>query len=184
MKIELSVIHDILAQSASSPQTETFLGGWIDLIEGAKNRLTTVGHYMVDKVSKTVRSRMMSAVKGKDTTPEKLVRSILFREGFRFRLHTTKLSGKPDIVLPRYRTIVFVHGCFWHGHGCRKGRDRPRIRVNFWNAKLDRNITRDAANQTELTTLGWKVFVVWACQIEADTSYVLTYLRNLRNQMR
>ena len=137
---------------------------------------------MADKVSQDVRSRMMAAVKGRDTSPEKLVRSMLFREGFRFRLHRRDLPGNPDIVLPRYHVIVFVHGCFWHGHNCRKGRQRPQTRPEFWNAKLDGNMARDRANQAALTSMGWKVFAVWTCQIEADTRRVLAYLKRRRGK--
>ena len=122
----------------------------------------------------------MAAVKGRDTQPEKLVRSKLFADGFRFRLHRRDLPGNPDIVLPRYRTIVFVHGCFWHGHNCRKGLRRPKTRAEFWNVKLDSNIARDHANQVALKIAGWRVFIIWTCQIEADTQGVLAYLRKQR----
>lgn len=127
---------------------------------------------------------MMAAVKGRDTTPERLVRSWLFHEGFRFRLHKRDLPGNPDIVMPRFRTVVFVHGCFWHGHDCRKGRQRPQTRSEFWNAKLDGNMTRDRANLAALTSLGWKVFTVWTCQTAADTSRVLAYLKRRRRSAR
>ncbi len=127
---------------------------------------------------------MMAAVKSRDTVPEKFVRSMLFREGFRFRLHRRNFPGKPDIVLSRYRTIVFVHGCFWHGHDCRKGQNRPKTRVEFWNAKLDGNIARDLANQAALTSMGWKVFIVWTCETETDTRRVLAYLRTQRRKAR
>ena len=137
---------------------------------------------MADKVSKEVRSRIMAAIKGRDTSPEKLVRSMLFREGFRFRLHRRNLPGSPDIVLPRYRTIVFIHGCFWHGHACRKGQQRPQTRPEFWNAKLDGNIARDHTNQAALTGGGWKVFTVWTCQTESDTRSVLAYLKRRRKR--
>jgi len=139
---------------------------------------------MADKVSTEVRSRMMAAVKGRDTSPEKLVRSMLFREGFRFRLQKRNLPGRPDIVLPRYRTVVFVHGCFWHGHDCRKGRQRPQTRREFWNAKLDANIARDCANQAALKAMGWKVFVVWTCQTEPHTTRVIAYLKRQRTMRR
>lgn len=125
---------------------------------------------------------MMAAVKGRDTNPEKLVRSMLFRQGFRFRLHRRDLPGKPDIVLPRYRTIVFVHGCFWHGHDCRKGRQRPRTRPAFWQSKLDGNMARDRANQAALAALGWKVFTVWTCQTASDAQRVLAYLTKERER--
>lgn len=139
---------------------------------------------MADKVSKEVRSRMMAAVKGRDTSPEKYVRSTLFRDGFRFRLYRRDLPGNPDIVLPRYGTIVFVHGCFWHGHDCRKGRQRPQTRQKFWQAKLDANIARDRGNQDALKAMGWKVFVVWTCRTESDIKRVLDYLRRQRNKRR
>lgn len=122
----------------------------------------------------------MAAVKGRDTVPEKFVRSALFREGFRFRLHRRDLPGRPDIVLPRYRVVVFVHGCFWHGHDCPKGRNRPKTRMDFWRAKLDANIARDRANQAELKALGWDVFTVWTCRTESDIARVLRFLYKRR----
>jgi len=91
---------------------------------------------MTDRVSPEQRSRMMAAVRGSDTLPELYVRKRLFAAGFRFRIHASKLSGKPDIVLPRLRTAVFIHGCFWHGHSCPRGK-RPGSNVEFWNAKID-----------------------------------------------
>jgi DNA mismatch endonuclease (patch repair protein) len=100
--------------------------------------------------------------------------------GFRYRLHRRDLPGNPDIVLPRYRTAIFVHGCFWHGHACRRGLQRPETRREFWNAKLDGNIARDQANQAALRDTGWTVFVIWTCQLEADTSRVLAFLRQQR----
>lgn len=123
----------------------------------------------------------MAAVKGQNTIPEKAVRSALFREGFRYRIHKKELPGNPDIVLPRYRTVVFVHGCFWHGHDCRKGRQRPKTRTEFWNTKLDKNIARDKANRAALEARGWKVFTVWTCSIEPHTEHVLEYLREKRD---
>ena len=135
---------------------------------------------MADKVSKQVRSNMMAAVKSRNTIPEKLVRSKLFKAGFRFRLHRAGLPGTPDIVLPRYKTVVFVNGCFWHGHSCSKGRNLPKTRKIFWRTKLDRNILRDRQNQHVLRTDGWKVFVVWTCRIDSDTELVLDYLRTKR----
>ena len=105
----------------------------------------------------------MSRVKGRDTKPELLVRSIVHRLGYRFRLHEKKLPGRPDIVLPRHRKAIFVHGCFWHGHqGCRRAA-RPATNHEFWDKKLDGNIARDAANLEALREAGWKVLVVWQC---------------------
>ena len=138
---------------------------------------------MADTVSKEMRSKIMAAVKGRDTAPELLVRSKLFSEGFRYRLHRRSLPGTPDIVLPRYRTIVFVNGCFWHGHDCPEGRRIPRTRTNYWRAKLDGNIARDRENQRALRLAGWKVFIVWTCEIELEMEAVLTYLKKNRSQM-
>jgi DNA mismatch endonuclease (patch repair protein) len=123
---------------------------------------------------------MMAAVKSQNTIPEKTVRSALFREGFRYRIHKRGLPGNPDIVLPRYRTVVFVHGCFWHGHDCRKGMQRPKTRTKFWNTKLDKNIARDESNRSALEAKGWKVFIVWTCSIELHTEHVLEYLKKKR----
>ena len=110
------------------------------------------------------RSRNMAAIKGKNTKPELLVRSWLHRNGFRFRLHRKDLPGKPDIVLPKYRTVIFVHGCFWHSHGCAKS-VVPKIRRAFWTAKLGANRTRDKKMNVSLTKLGWRVVVVWECEL-------------------
>jgi len=102
----------------------------------------------------------MSRVGGKNTKPEIFVRSALHRHGFRFRLHRGDLPGRPDIVLPRYRIAVLVHGCFWHGHDCPRGR-RPTSNADFWNAKIDGNIARDAANRRKLKECGWLSFLIW-----------------------
>ncbi len=118
----------------------------------------------MDIVSRKVRSRMMASVGSTDTKPEKIVRSLLHRLGFRFRLHRKDLPGSPDIVLPKYKTVIFVHGCFWHQHkGCAKSK-RPDTRKEFWNHKLDQNIIRDERNITTLNNMGWTVYVIWECQ--------------------
>lgn len=107
----------------------------------------------------------MSGIRGKDTQPELIVRSFLHRKGLRFRLHA-KLPGKPDLVFPKYGTAVFVHGCFWHRHkGC-KFTAMPKTRPEFWEAKFASNVTRDAVVKARLEGLGWRVLVVWACQID------------------
>jgi len=123
----------------------------------------------------------MAAVRGKDTVPERLVRSALFALGFRFRLHRRDLTGAPDIVLPRFKVAVFVHGCFWHGHNCRRGR-RPTSNVGFWNRKLGGNVKRDRRNYTALRAAGWKVFIVWECSIAAGIRMVTQYLTDLRKK--
>jgi DNA mismatch endonuclease (patch repair protein) len=119
---------------------------------------------------------MMAMVKGRDTRPEMTVRRALHAEGYRFRLHRRDLPGRPDIVLPRYRTAVFVHGCFWHGHDCCKGRRRPSTRVEFWEAKLEGNVARDLAVAAALEATGWDVETVWECSLEAGIERVLARL--------
>lgn len=106
----------------------------------------------------------MAAVRGKDTAPEMSVRSMLHRLGFRFRLHDQALPGAPDIVLPRHGAVVFVHGCFWHQHGCGRG-TKPATRADYWGPKLRRNCDRDKSNCRQLRRLGWRVLVVWECEI-------------------
>jgi len=126
---------------------------------------------------------MMAAVRGKDTKPEKLVRSGLFADGFRFRLHAKELPGKPDIVLPRYGTAMFVNGCFWHGHDCPRGR-RPASNTEFWNRKLDRNFERDQEKTRALENDGWFVEIVWECRLADDLKRVLRRLRSKRTRLR
>jgi DNA mismatch endonuclease (patch repair protein) len=117
----------------------------------------------------------MAAVRGKDTKPEKLVRSALHRSGFRYSLHRRDLPGKPDLVLPKYKTVVFVHGCFWHGHECPRGK-KPATRKQFWNKKLNQNRLRDQKSIAALEVMGWNVFVVWECSLEAGIDKVLRVL--------
>ena len=124
---------------------------------------------MRDRLSKERRSWNMSRIRGKDTTPEKRVRSLLHRLGFRFRLHGKKLPGKPDIVLAKHQIVIFVHGCFWHRHrGC-KNCTTPTNRREWWLAKLNGNAARDKLHQAALKKLGWRVIVVWECETERDT---------------
>jgi DNA mismatch endonuclease (patch repair protein) len=130
---------------------------------------------MADKVSPTVRSKMMAAVRGSDTEPERRVRSALFAAGYRFRLHRKDLPGSPDVVLPRFRFAVFVHGCFWHGHTCRRGK-RPTSNIEFWTRKLDKNIARDRDNQLGLRAAGWNVVVIWECSLDAACRRLLRRL--------
>ena len=121
---------------------------------------------MTDVFTKEKRSRIMSRVKGRDTKPEILVRSLVHRMGFRFRIHRGDLPGKPDMVLPRHGKIIFVHGCFWHGHkGCPRSK-RPTTNMDFWNKKLDMNIKRDKVFQGKLRSRGWKVMVIWQCETQ------------------
>lgn len=110
----------------------------------------------------------MARVKSEHTKPELLVRKYLHAAGFRYRLHDKKLPGKPDLVLPKYRAVVFVQGCFWHGHGtaCLRGGKPPKANADFWKAKFIYNQERDQRNQAELLAAGWHVFVVWECELK------------------
>ncbi|WP_082411458.1 very short patch repair endonuclease [Methylogaea oryzae] len=120
---------------------------------------------MADKVSPIVRSKIMRAIKHKNTKPEHLVRSCLFKAGLRYRLHVKELPGKPDIVLRKYRTIIFVHGCFWHQHpGCRYARV-PASNESYWGPKLRKTQERDKAHVEALQRSGWKVIILWECEI-------------------
>jgi DNA mismatch endonuclease (patch repair protein) len=108
----------------------------------------------------------MSKISGKETKPEIIVRKLLFAQGFRYRKNDKRLPGKPDIVLPKYKTIIFVHGCFWHGHqNCRKSA-LPQTNYEFWKNKIQGNTERDKSNQKQLKKLGWKIIVVWQCRIK------------------
>lgn len=121
----------------------------------------------MDVLTPEQRRRTMAAVKSKNTAPELLVRRLLHAAGYRFRLHRKDLPGNPDIVLPKYRTLIFVHGCFWHQHSGCKAAARPSTRQEYWCAKLDGNINRDAANQAKLRSMGWRVIVVWECETKS-----------------
>jgi len=120
---------------------------------------------MTDRLTPEARSRNMSRIRGRDTGPERAVRSMLHRMGYRFRLHSRSLPGKPDLVLPRYGTVIFVHGCFWHRHrGCPFAYT-PKSRTEFWKNKFRDNAARDRRVARELRTLGWQVLVVWECEL-------------------
>lgn len=121
----------------------------------------------MDIVEPETRSRMMAAIKGRNTKPEMLVRRALHAAGFRYRLHDKRLPGKPDIVLPKWRAVVLIHGCFWHRHpGCRFA-TTPASNPEFWQRKFDDNVDRDRRNELQLSSLGWRVAVVWECQIKS-----------------
>lgn len=134
----------------------------------------------MDIVDPARRSRMMAAIRGKNTKPEMLVRRFLHAHGFRFRLHRTDLPGKPDIVLPRLRTCIFVHGCFWHRHpGCRYA-VLPKTRAAFWAAKLEGNVGRDRRAVEALRNAGWTVFIIWECELRGSDTALLNLLQALR----
>ena len=121
----------------------------------------------------------MAAIRSKDTKPEMHVRRRVHAAGFRFRLHRRDLPGRPDLVFPRYRLAVFVHGCFWHGHDCKRGK-RPATNTEFWEPKLEGNMLRDQRNVYSLEEAEWDVFTIWQCALERDTQRLLRRLDALR----
>lgn len=132
---------------------------------------------MTDVFSKEKRSWLMRRVKRRDTKPEILVRSFVHRMGYRFRIHRRDLPGNPDIVFPRHGKVIFVHGCFWHGHeGCPRSK-RPTTNKSFWNEKLDGNTARDKRFRRALQRMGWKVFVVWQCETQEPEKLLLKLKR-------
>ncbi len=122
----------------------------------------------MDVHSPEKRSFNMSRIKGKDTAPEMLIRRWLWTNGYRYRLHRKDLAGKPDIVLPRYRAAIFVHGCFWHRHGCR-ATTTPATRQDFWTDKFRENVNRDKRNIETLLNAGWRVMIIWECSLQGKT---------------
>ena len=120
---------------------------------------------MTDHVSPERRSFIMSSVRSKDTKPELVVRRTLHRLGYRYRLHRRDLPGRPDLVFPGRKKAIFVHGCFWHGHGCRWGR-LPKSRLDYWKPKIEANRKRDQKNLDDLRAAGWSVLVVWQCELK------------------
>lgn len=133
---------------------------------------------MTDIVDPETRSRMMSGIRGKNTRPEILVRSLLHRRGFRFRINVRDLPGKPDVVLPKYHAVIFINGCFWHGHDCSLFR-MPGTREDFWKKKIDGNRTRDRKTLEALAGSGWRTGIVWECALrgkDRDPEKVVTLL--------
>lgn len=128
---------------------------------------------MADFLSPTARSARMASVRQAGTSPEVIVRRALHALGFRFRLNPATLPGRPDIVLPRYRVAIFVHGCFWHGHSCRAGRP-PSVRLEYWLPKIEENRRRDRRKSAELRSLGWKVLTVWQCRLRTNADAIRT----------
>ncbi|MBV8391066.1 MAG: DNA mismatch endonuclease Vsr [Mucilaginibacter sp.] len=135
---------------------------------------------MADVHSKEARSYNMSRIRSKDTKPEMLVRRFLHKNGFRYRLHVKDLPGKPDIVLPKYKTVIFIHGCFWHGHeGC-KYYVVPKTRTDWWLHKIGTNIANDINAETALKNAGWKVIKIWECLLKKkEIEYTLNNLKSL-----
>ncbi len=128
----------------------------------------------MDKISTEARSRNMSLIRAKNTKPELLVRKALFQLGLRYRIYSF-LPGKPDIIFSSKKTVVFIHGCFWHGHGC-KVDHFPKSNIDFWESKITRNRERDVINEDKLTKLGWITVTIWECEIRADINKVVAEL--------
>jgi DNA mismatch endonuclease (patch repair protein) len=122
---------------------------------------------MKTKKTEMTRSAIMRSVKSRDTKPEMAVRQFLHRLGYRFRLHRKDLPGTPDLVFPRLKKVVFVHGCFWHGHNCARGNRIPKSNRDYWLAKISRNRERDKLNRALLQAQGWGIYIAWECQIKS-----------------
>jgi len=127
---------------------------------------------MVDVFTAAKRSEVMSRIRGANTKPEVLVRCLLHRQGFRFRVHAKDLPGKPDIVLPKYKAVVFIHGCFWHGHSCKRAK-LPETNRAFWQRKIDSNRKRDEKQRRQLRRLGWRAFTLWQCKLQRHAEVVV-----------
>ena len=128
---------------------------------------------MADVHSKEIRSYNMSRIKNKDTKPEILIRQFLHKNGFRYRLHVKNLPGKPDIVLPKYKVIIFINGCFWHGHNDCKYYKIPKTRTEWWLNKINTNINNDIKAVNGLIELGWKIITIWECEIKLKSNFAL-----------
>ena len=135
---------------------------------------------MADIVDKETRSRMMSGIRGKNTKPELLIREALHAAGFRYRLHVKDLPGKPDLVFPKYHAIIFIHGCFWHGHDCKRGARAPKDNAPYWQAKIERNRARDGRVLADLVALGWQARVLWECELKDEAALRKTLKAFLR----
>lgn len=124
---------------------------------------------MADTLTPEERSALMARIRGVDTKPELAVRRALHAQGYRYRLHVRGLPGRPDLVFAKRQAAVFVHGCFWHRHGCRRT-TFPKSRQDYWQSKFDANMARDRRNEEALSGDGWRIFVAWECEIEKDTT--------------
>ena len=138
---------------------------------------------MVDVVDTATRSRMMAGIKGKNTKQEVLIRSLLHRKGFRFRLNVRELPGKPDIVLPRYHAVIFVNGCFWHGHDCPRFK-WPKTRTDFWRNKIEGNRANDRKVIQALLAAGWRVGIVWECSIRGADKNIEGVIKEISEWLR
>ena len=140
---------------------------------------------LTDIFTKKKRSEIMSRISGKETKPEILVRKLLFANGFRYRKNDKRYPGKPDIVLPKYKTVIFINGCFWHGHKNCKKANLPKTNYEFWKNKIDENIQRDKKIYEQLKVQGWNVLILWQCQLNNQNNIKRTIdklIKNLKNQ--
>lgn len=135
----------------------------------------------MDVISPEQRSRIMAANKSRNTKPELAIRRMLHAMGFRFRLHRKDLPGCPDIVLPKYKTVILVNGCFWHQHAGCKLASKPATRKEFWETKLSRNVERDSENAAKLAALGWRVIVVWECELQKSNDLAQRLAFSIKN---
>lgn len=135
----------------------------------------------MDTMTKEQRHRNMSHIKSKNTSLEILVRKRLFRDGFRYRINVSTLPGKPDIVLPKYHTVIFVNGCFWHRHNCKLA-TMPKTHTDFWKRKFEQNVKNDLANHKKLRNLGWHVIILWECEIKEDFEQLIKMTENEMKQ--
>lgn len=135
----------------------------------------------MDTMTKEQRHRNMSHIKSKNTSLEILVRKRLFRDGFRYRINVSNLPGKPDIVLPKYHTVIFVNGCFWHRHNCKLA-TMPKTHTDFWKRKFEQNVKNDLANHKKLRNLGWHVIILWECEIKEDFEQLIKMIENEMKQ--
>ena len=134
---------------------------------------------MADRISEEQRSWNMARIRGANTGPELQLRSLLHGAGYRFRLHDPKLPGRPDMILKKYRTVIFVHGCYWHRHPNCPNATTPGTRTKFWQAKFDDTVERDKRKAAELRDHGWRVITVWECELEKDPESVLDGIRSM-----
>ena len=134
---------------------------------------------MADTITKEERSKLMSHIHSKDTTVEVRVRKYLFAQGFRFRVNDKRYEGRPDIVLPKYKTIIFIHGCFWHAHSNCKVSHIPKSNSSYWIVKLQKNVERDIKHKQALESQGWRVITLWECEINKDFENTMNRLTNI-----
>jgi DNA mismatch endonuclease (patch repair protein) len=134
------------------------------------------GLLIMDTVSRAVRSRMMAGIRSRNTRPEKVVRSLLHRLGYRFRLHAKELPGRPDIFLPKHRKVIFVNGCYWHGHTCRIAR-LPQSRLDYWLPKIQKTQARDLEAVHQLVDIGWRSLTIWECETRRHLGLLESKLR-------